>query len=151
ILIFRGEEGLGVRVGAQALKYLNLMVIAATLAFAANCKKPAAETLAVPGDAKSAMTAGLKLMADSVPLLEKASDGASAAAIVNKIVAFSAAAEAKFPELKELDKHPELKAESEKYGEDAMKFLMAVATVSEKFKDSAELKAAGDKLVQVEK
>ena len=134
---------------------LMLGAVAVCAALTLNCKKPdaAASTgsVTVAGDAKSALTAVSKAMTDAAGQLESAADGAAAAKIINGVMALWEASAAKYPELKEIEKHPELKAERDKEGEGAMKFLVAVATVSEKYKDSAELKAAGDRVVTVGK
>lgn len=132
---------------------LGGLVVAAALTL--NCKKPdaaaATGSVTVAGDAKAAIASINKAMSDAAGQLESAADGAAAAKIINGVMALWDASAAKYPELKEVDKHPELKAERDKDGEGAMKFLMAVATVSEKYKDNAELKAAGDKMVTIGK
>lgn len=136
----------------------NIMVLGAlavSAAFTLNCKKPdaaaATGSVTVAGDAKAAITSINKAMSDAAGQLESAADGATAAKIINGVMALWDASAAKYPEIKEVEKHPELKAERDKDGEGAMKFLMAVATVSEKYKDSAELKAAGDKIMTLGK
>ena len=119
---------------------LGAIAVSAALTF--NCKKGGSDA-----DAKAAVAEVNKMMTDSIAPLEAAADGAAAAKIVGGVSAAMEAAMAKYPQLKGEVKSAEIKAEMDKGGEAAVKFLTTVATLSEKFKDSAELKAAADKLM----
>lgn len=122
----------------------NIMVLGVAVmaaAFTMNCKKAG-------GDAKAAIASVNQLMADGAGPLAAAADGAAAAKIIEGVAGAMEAAMTKFPELKGQGEKPaELKAELDKGKEGTEKFMAAFMQVSEKFKDSAELKAASEKLM----
>jgi len=120
---------------------LVLGVLAFTAVLTLNCKKPG-------GDVKAAIASVNQAIGDAAGPLDSAADGAAAAKIIDGITAAMEGAMNKFPELKGNGEKPaEIKAEMDKGKEATEKFMTAFLKASEKFKDSAEFKAASEKFM----
>ena len=126
---------------------LVLGAVALTMALAMNCKKAAN---AGPGDLNAAASEYVAMTEKTADALEKAADGKEAAKILLDAEAAGNALEAKFPQLKEMDKNPALASLAARHGEAGMKLLTAMAKADDKFKSVPEFAEAMKKIVKTD-
>lgn len=118
-----------------------------TMVLAINCKKGAT---AGTGDINAAASEYVALTENTAAALEKATTGKEAAKILLDAETAGNAMEAKFPQLKEMDKNPALASLAARNGEAGMKLLTAMAKADEKFKTDPEFAEAMKKIVKTD-
>lgn len=126
---------------------LIMGAIALTMVVAMNCKKGAAGGA---GDLMSAANEYIALSENAAAALDKAADGKAAAKVLMDAEATGNAMEAKFPQLKELDKSPELASLTARNGEASMKLLTALGKASERFKADPDFTEAMKKIMKTD-
>ncbi len=119
---------------------LMLGALALTAVMTLNCKKGAGELTAAAGEY-------LTILENAATTMEKAADGKEAAAAMLAAHAATTPMEKKFPQLKDIDKAPELASVMPRYT--AVKTRME--TVMTKFLTSPEFVEAMQKISTVEK
>ncbi|MBX3720346.1 MAG: hypothetical protein KF713_00780 [Turneriella sp.] len=130
------------------LNKLTVAGLALVTAFAINCKKP--DAAAVPGDLKSAANEYVAMTEKTAAALEAATDGKAAAKILIDVETTSNAMQAKFPQLKEFDKTPELADLHKRFGEAGLAFLSALAKADDKFKSVPEFAEAMKRIMKTD-
>lgn len=130
------------------LNKLTVAGLALVTAFAMNCKKP--EAAAIPGDLKSAANEYVALTEKTAAALEAATDGKAAVKILLDAETTSNAFQAKFPQLKDFDKTPELADLNKRFGEAGLALLSALAKADDKFKSVPEFGETVKKMMKTD-